>query len=105
MVESERSNYLEAQMTAVTAQVMKIKKLLRVSHSKERMSLAELKTLNARRRNLLGQLRTLCLQMPGFQALIPKDVVDGFSIFCRWLAVLLSDLASTRRWDIGCALN
>lgn len=55
-----------AQVASRTSHVTRMKKLFRVSRSKERISLAEKKTLYSQKHNLLGHLRTLRSEMPRF---------------------------------------
>lgn len=69
------------------------------------MELAEVKSLDAKRRNVQGHLRIWRAKMPGFQAHVAEEVKDGFSALCRRLAVSLSDLVVNRRRGIGSALN
>lgn len=48
---------LKAQVTHLTDQLMKVEELFRVSLSKYRMALAEVRMPDAQRRNMLGHLR------------------------------------------------
>lgn len=105
ILKSWRSGSVQAQVTDLKGQVMNVKDLLRISHSKERIARAAVKSLDSQWRNVLGHLSTLRSQMPGPQARVAEDFKAG--LFCNLSKVttLLSDLAVARQRDIGGALS
>lgn len=54
------------------------------------------KKLDTHGRNVRHGLLALCSEMPRLRASFAEMVDDGFSLFCRLLATLLSDLAAAR---------
>lgn len=78
-----RNDSSKALVTDPTGQMMRVEELLCSSRSKKRMALAEVKTPDALRRNVLGHLRTLLLKKPGLQERVAEDVKDEFSAFSQ----------------------
>lgn len=82
MVERGRTEAFKPPVTVRTGQMMKHKKLLRISRSEERIKLPEVKMLDEQRHNVLGHLHTLRSKIPVFQAHVAENVEYGFSAFC-----------------------
>lgn len=100
-VKKRRCDSLKSQMTYVTGQAIEVEEQLHTSRLKEWMDLAEVKSPDAQRRNLLGDLHALRSKMPGFQTRLVKDVEDVFFAFWRKLAAWLSVLSAALRRGIG----
>lgn len=103
--EKGHCNSVKAQLTDFTGQAMKVKALLRLFRSKDRMASTEVKMLDAKRHNVLGHLHTLRSRMPEFQSHVAENIEDGSAAICRWLAAFLPGLAADRRRSIGGAPN
>lgn len=69
------------------------------------MALAEARTLEVQRHNLVRDLPTFRSKMPGLYAREVENVEDGFTLFSRRLVASLSNLAAARRRGFGGALN
>lgn len=76
-IQKTRGDSLKAEVTDLTSQMMKIRALLRILRSKQRIAFLKVGTPDTHRRNLLCYLHISCSKMPGFQAHEAEDIGDG----------------------------
>lgn len=74
---------LKARVNEICGPAIKVENLYPISSSKEIMTTAELRTLQAQRWRMEDHLHTFCYEWPGFQVCLYEDAEDGLSKFCR----------------------